>query len=82
MTGSKAKEDGGALGRAAENISRYKTGTEKTETKRQLYISGWSGLRAGARAGRKVGGVMGSRHIPRKLKWKVLSSCITSAYRE
>ena len=34
-------------------------------------------IQAGAR---KVEGVMGDRHISRKLKGKVFSSCITPAY--
>ena len=31
--------------RQHKEISRYKTGREETEPKRQLCISGWSGLR-------------------------------------
>ena len=37
-------------------------------------------VQAGARAWRKVEGVMGDRHISQKLKGKVLNSCITPAY--
>ena len=35
---------------------------------------------AGAEACRKVEGVMGDRHMYRKIKGKVLSSCVTPAY--
>ena len=34
-------------------------------------------IQAGASAWRKVEGVMGDRHISRRLKGKVLSSCVT-----
>ena len=37
-------------------------------------------IQAGASAWRKVEGVMGNRHISRKLKGKMHSSCITPAY--
>ena len=91
-TKSKSREDGGALGRASEKRSRYKTGWEETEP-RQLCISGWSGLwgqRHGHRnsqentswtsAWRKVEGVVGDRHISQKLKGMMLGSCITPAH--
>ena len=42
--GLRIKEDEGALGRVAEQISSYKTGREETETTRELCISGWSDL--------------------------------------
>ena len=81
------------MGRAAEK--RRKTGWEETEPTRQLCISGWSGVRGRQhgdensqeskyweRAWRKVEGVMGDIHISRKLKGKVLNSCLTPAYLE
>ena len=37
-------------------------------------------VQTGASAWRKVAGVIGDRHISRKLKGKVLNSCITPAY--
>ena len=40
----------------------------------------WKFTGAGGNAWRKVEGVMGDRHTSRKLKGKVLSLCITSAY--
>ena len=43
-TERKSREDGGALGRIVEKISKYQTGWEETEPKRQVYISGYSGL--------------------------------------
>ena len=68
----------------------HKTGWEETEQTRQLCISIWRGLRgrrhgdgrshAGASAWRKVEGVTGNIHISRKLKGKVLNSCIPPAY--
>ena len=89
---SKSREDRCVLGRAAEKRSRYKTGWEETEpTRHHLYIwisgavCGDGGteteirrrIQAGASAWRKVEGVMGDRHISRKLKGKLLRSCIS-----
>ena len=37
-------------------------------------------IQAGANAWRKVEGVMGDRHVSRKLKGKVVSSCVTPTY--
>ena len=48
------------------------TAARETEIRRRV--------QAGARARRNVKGEMGDRNISRKLKGKVLSSCITPAY--
>ena len=48
------------------------TGSTKTEIRRRV--------QAGTTAWRKAEGVMGDRHISRKLKGKVLNSRITPAY--
>ena len=47
-------------------------GSTETEIRRRV--------QAGVSAWRKVDGVMGDRHISRKLKRKVFNSCITQAY--
>ena len=47
-------------------------GSTETDTRRRI--------QAGASAWRKVQGVIADRHISRKLKGKVLSSCITPAH--
>ena len=71
---------------------RPETVWKETEQTRQLYITGGAvcgdggketkirrRIQVGASAWRKVEVVMGDRHIFRKLKGKVLNSCITPA---
>ena len=92
-TESKSREDGGALGRAAEKDLDIRLDGKKLNQRDSFeYLGGAvcqdSGtemeicrrIQAGTSAWRKVEGMMGDRHISRKLKGKVLNSCITPAY--
>ena len=82
-------EDGGALGRAAEQRSRCKAGRKETEKGNSFVYLCEDGatvtelcrrIQVGANSWRKVEGMMGDIHISQKLKGNVPSLCITPFY--
>ena len=83
-------EDGSAAHRPPEGRAGHRAGGKDTESTGQFRIPRWGRVRrredgergtskAGANAWREVKGVMADRRISKRLKGKVMSTCVTPA---
>ena len=90
---SQRREDGGAAHRPPEGRAGHRAGGEETDSGRQFRVPRRGSVRrredgerevrrrvqAGANAWRAVEGVMADRRISKRLKGKVMSTCVTPA---